>query len=121
MDEKKKCDCGCEHEECDCGCDDIVELFDDNGNPLKFYHIGTIEFKKAYYAAFQPAEEIEGLEEDEIVIYEVNGINDDESELLPIEDQDLLDEVYEEFCKVMEEDEDEDCDCEGDCHCHKHE
>lgn len=127
MDENKKtCDCGCEHDECDCECNDIVELTDDNGKPLKFYHIGTIEFKKAYYAAFQPAEEIEGLGEDEIVIFEVTGTEDgEESELLPIEDQDLLDEVYEEFCKVLEEDDcgcdcedcDDDCDC-GECHCH---
>lgn len=116
--EEKKCSCGHNHEECDCNhedheckhegctceCEDIVELTDDKGNPLKFYHLGTIEFKKSYYAAFQPAEEIDGLEENEMVIFEVKGVEDsDESELLPIEDQDLLDEVYEEFCRVMDE------------------
>lgn len=111
-------ECGCTHEhgECDCGCDceepDIVELTDENGKVMKFYHIGTIEFKSAYYAAFQPAEEIDGVEEDELIIFEVADGEDDESELLPIEDQDLLDEVYEEFCRVLEED--DECGCE-DC------
>lgn len=119
--EKKCCSCGCgeDHDchddDCDCGCEEIVELKDDSGRTLKFYHLGTIEFKNAYYAAFQPAEEIDGVDEDELIIFEVSGTDTgDESELLPIEDQDLLDEVYEEFCRVMELD--DDCDCE-ECGC----
>ena len=119
--EKKVCpDCG--EEECNCYEEDIVELTNEDGKKLKFYHIGTIEFKKAYYAAFAPAEAIEGLEEDEIVIFEVRGDDEESSELLPIEDQDLLDEVYEEFCKAMDEEgcDCDDCDgeCDGDCDCH---
>ena len=51
--EKKECTCGCgEHEcdceehECDCGCEDeIVELTTDDGKKLKFYFVGTIEYK----------------------------------------------------------------------------
>ncbi len=136
--EEKKCGCnhkhkngeGCDHEhhhgECDhkhghdhehcgeeCGCDcceepEIVELTDEDGKAMKFYHLGTIEFKNAYYAAFQPAEEIEGVEEDDLIIFEVADGEGEESELLPIEDQDLLDDVYEEFCRVLDEDYDED-------------
>lgn len=123
--EKKPCECGECEDECECECD-IVELKDDSGKTLKFYHLGTIEFKSSYYAAFQPAEEIEGVEADELVIFEVSGDSDEDSELLPIEDQDLLDEVYEEFCRIMEDA--DDCDCENcddvkeecECGCHKH-
>lgn len=107
-----KCTCGCEHDACDhddcdcCGEPDIVELLDDSGKKMSFYHLGTIEYEKKYYAAFQAAEEVEGLDEDELVIFEIaNADNEDESALLPIEDEALLDEVYEEFCRVMEEDE----------------
>ncbi len=107
-----KCTCGCEHDACDhddcdcCGEPDIVELLDDSGKKMSFYHLGTIEYKEKYYAAFQAAEEVEGLDEDELVIFEIaNADNEDESALLPIEDEALLDEVYEEFCRVMEEDE----------------
>ena len=119
-DEELKCQT-CGEEECDCGCEDegIVELTSEDGKKLKFYHIGTIEYKNAYYAAFAPAEEIEGIEEDEIIIYELRGDDEETSELAPIEDQDLLDEVYEEFCKAMEGDECCDCggECDGDCDC----
>ena len=81
MSEKeKKCTCGCDehdcdcnhdHEhDCDCGCDcecddDIVTLTTDDGKKLKFYFVGTIEYKGKNYSAFEPAEEIEGISEDD--------------------------------------------------------
>ncbi len=120
-DEEKKV-CNCAEDDCDCGCgcdcdceDEIVELTDESGKKMKFYHVGTIEFKNAYYAAFQPAEEIEGVDDDELIIFEVADGEGEESELLPIEDQDLLDDVYEEFCRVL--DEEEECGCDDDCDC----
>ena len=67
---KHHCDCGCEehhhdnceHEHCDC-CEDeeIVELTADDGRKLKFYFVGTIEYKGKNYSAFEPAEKIDGI------------------------------------------------------------
>ena len=103
------CDCGCEHdheEHCDCGCEeDIVELTTDDGKKLKFYFVGTIEYKGKNYSAFEPAEEIDGIEEDDLIIFELSGDDEETAELLPIEDEGLLNEVFEEFCRVLDEDE----------------
>lgn len=100
------CDCGCDDECCDCGCeDDIVELTGDDGKKMKFYFVGTIEYKDKMYSAFEPAEAIEGIEEDDLIIFELSGDDEETAELLPIEDEALLDEVFDEFCRVMEEDE----------------
>ena len=108
------CDCGCEehhHHDHDCDCDDccdcedIVELTGDDGRTLKFHYVGEIEYKGELYAAFEPAEEIEGFEEDGIVILKVVPGDGDEEELLPIEDEALLEDVYQEFCRALEEDE----------------
>ncbi len=114
MSEKEKdfcaCDCGEENcgcgDVCDCGYDeDIVELTTDDGKKLKFYLVGTIEYKGKNYSAFEPAESIEGIEDDDLVIFELSGDEDDDAcELLPIEDEALLDEVFEEFCRVLDED-----------------
>ncbi len=130
-DKEKKCTCGCEdegcncehedckcengececgHEDCDCGCEfgeDIVELTTDDGKKLKFYFIGTIEYNGKSYCAFEPAEEIEGLTEDDMVIFELSDDDGEESSLLPIEDEALLDAVYAEFEKAMEEEDEE--------------
>ncbi len=117
MEKKEKCTCGCEHDEtktcdcgehdCDCGCmdEDIVELSTDDGRKIKFFFVGTIEYKGKIYSAFEPAEEIEGMSEDDLVIFEVAGDDEDTAELIPVEDDGLLDEVFEEFCRVLEEDE----------------
>lgn len=98
---KHDCDCGCE-DECDCE-EDIVELTTDDGKKLKFFFVGTIEYKGKNYSAFEPAEEIEGLTEDDLVIFELSGDDEETADLLPIEDEKLLDEVFEEFCKALDE------------------
>ena len=111
---KHHCDCGCEehhhdnceHEHCDCGCeDDIVELTADDGRKLKFYFVGTIEYKGKNYSAFEPAEQIDGVDDDDLIIFELSGDDEETADLLPIEDEGLLNEVFEEFCRVLEEDE----------------
>ncbi len=109
-DKEKKCNCGCDehgHEhECDCGCEDeIVELTTEDGKKLKFYFVGTIEYKGKLYSAFEPAEQIEGIEDDDLIIFELSGDDEETADLLPVEDEALLDEVFEEFCRVLEEDE----------------
>ena len=109
--QEKKCNCGCDehgHDDCcDCGCEDedIVELVTDDGKKLKFYFVGTIEYKGKNYSAFEPAEEIDGMEDDDLVIFELAGDDEETADLLPVEDDKLLDEVFEEFCRVLEEDE----------------
>ena len=111
MSEKeKKCNCGCDehgHDDCcDCGCEeDVIELVTEDGKKLKFYEVGNIEYKGKLYAAFEPAEQIDGIEEDDLVIFELNGDDEETADLLPVEDEALLDEVFEEFCRVLEEDE----------------
>ena len=81
------------------------ELTTDDGKKLKFYFVGTIEFKGKFYSAFEPAEQIDGIEDDDLVIFELSGDDEETADLLPIEDEQLLDEVFEEFCRVLEEDE----------------
>ncbi|MGN0818853.1 MAG: DUF1292 domain-containing protein [Christensenellaceae bacterium] len=101
---------------------EIVELKDEEGKVMKFYHIGTIDYKDKWYAFFQPAEEINGLEMEEVVIFEIAGEENDEC-LKPVEDEKLLDEVYQAFIEEMEDcDCADDCECDDeDCDCHHHE
>ena len=110
MSEEKKL-----HEE-GCGCEDccgeeeevnVVDLVDDEGKTHRCYHIGTIEYKERWFAFFQPAEEDEDAEETDVTILEIVG-EEGEEELVPVEDDKLLDEVFDEFCRVMEEDDDAD-------------
>ncbi len=103
--------------------EDFIELVDQEGRHLKFFHVGSTEYMSKWYAFFMPAEEIEGLAEDEVVIYEVAEENGAEI-LLPVDETSgVLEAVYEKFCKEMEEEADalEAEELEGGCCCgHDH-
>lgn len=95
------------------GDDNIVELVDEDGNTLRYEHVGTVEYRGEWYCCFTPekgAEEISEEDEDEgeeIVILHLVGDEDDER-LEIIEDDALLDEVFAEFCNQYGDEEDAD-------------
>ncbi len=86
--------------------DRIFELEADDGSIERLYHIATIEYDGAMYCCFQKAEPETEEEEDEVVIFGLEGEGDD-ALLVPIEDEKVLDEVFAEFCRQYEEFENE--------------
>lgn len=83
--------------------DRIIELEDDEGNSEKFLHIATIEYGDVKYCVFQKAEPETEEEEDEVVIF---SLDEEQGMLNPLEDEQLLDEVFAEFCNQYEQFED---------------
>ena len=81
--------------------DRIFELEADDGTIEKLYHIATIEYRKNMYCVFQKAEPECEEEEDEVIIFALEGEGDD-AMLVPLEDEELLDEVFAEFCHQYE-------------------
>ncbi len=81
--------------------DRIFELEADDGTIEKLYHIATIEYRKNMYCVFQKAEPECEEEEDEVIIFGLEGEGDD-AMLVPLEDEELLDEVFAEFCHQYE-------------------
>lgn len=86
--------------------EEIVELTGDAGDVLKFYHIGTIEYKGGWFVFFQPAEPKDGVDPDEVVIFKIEN-EKGEDVLKPVEDGELLEQVYEEFMREYDEEEGE--------------
>lgn len=82
--------------------DRIFELEADDGTVERLYHVATIEYRSEMYCCFQKAEPESEEEEDEVIIFRLEGEGDD-AMLLPLEDEQLLDEVFAEFCHQYEE------------------
>ena len=82
--------------------DNVLELEDDEGNVEKFLHIGTIDYRGEWYCFFQKAEPETEEEQDEVVMFLLKE-EDGEQRLLPLEDEQLMDEVFAEFCHQYEE------------------
>ena len=83
--------------------EEIVELIDDNGNVLKFKLLDVTEYKGVKYTLLLAAEPNEEIAEDEVVIFR---LNEEEEVLEPIEDDKLLEEVFE-FYQNETDDEEE--------------
>lgn len=96
--------CGCHHHDHDHDEPvNIVKLIDDEGKPHECLHIATIEWKEKWYAIFQAMEE-DDADEDTVTILQIVEEGEEER-LLPIEEQATLDAVFEEFCRLMDEEE----------------
>ena len=80
----------------------IFEVEAEDGTVEKLFHVATIEYRKAMYCIFQKAEPETEEEEDEVIIFALQGEGDD-AMLVPIEDAQLLDEVFAEFCHQYEQ------------------
>lgn len=91
---------------------EVIELENEDGETMSFYHVATFDLDDKWYVAFQPTEDTEELSEDEVVFFELGQDEDGEDLFLPVEDEDLQARLYDEFSALVEED----CDCE-DCGC----
>ncbi len=85
----------------------VVYLVDDEGNEEAFFAIDSVEYKGAEYCVLRKAYPQTEEEESEVVIFLMEAEGDD-VQLLPVEDDALLDEVFAEFCNNYENFEDAD-------------
>jgi uncharacterized protein YrzB (UPF0473 family) len=72
--------------------DGIIELVDEEGKVIKFKLLDVTEYKGEKYTLLLAAEPNDEIGEDEVVIFR---LNEKEESLEPIEDENLLDEVFE--------------------------
>lgn len=82
--------------------EEIVELIDDDGNVIKFKLLDVTEYKGEKYTLLLAAEPNEEIGEDEVVIFR---LNEKEETLEPIEDDGLLQEVFDFYQQEVEAEE----------------
>ena len=73
---------------------ELVEISDDDGTMFEYYQIGKVNYNGLTYAFFTPAEEIEGMEVNRVVVYQIDEEN---FELIDVDDEELIDELFVEF------------------------
>ena len=80
----------------------LVTLIDEEGKEVEFDLVATFDYEKKRYAALLPMDDVEGVGEDEVVILEIVKTPDGEI-YRPIENEVLLDEVFNEFLEILDE------------------
>lgn len=86
--------------------EELIELVDDDGNVIKFKLLDVTEYKGEKYVLLLAAEPNEEIAEDEVVIFR---LDEKEEVLNPVEDDNLLQEVFD-FYQNETESEDEESD-----------
>ena len=75
--------------------DSMITLFDDKENPIEFFEVASVEYEQKFYSILQPVEVVDGIEEDEAVIFEYETNGDSEDKLFkPVFDETLLENIF---------------------------
>jgi uncharacterized protein YrzB (UPF0473 family) len=82
--------------------DEVVTLTDDDGNDVDFYVLAELDYKDKWYIYLEPVELNEEYQEGEIIIFELGENEEGEEVFIPINDEKLLQEVFELFIKEIE-------------------
>ena len=70
---------------------ELIELIDDEGKVINFKLLDVTEYKGVKYTLLLAAEPNDEIAEDEVVIFR---LNEQEESLEPIEDENLLQEIF---------------------------
>lgn len=85
------------------GDDDIVTLLSSNGEEVDFLEIAGIAYQGHFYAILQPVELLEGMNDDEALVFEVTrGPNGEDTFQIVLDDA-IIDIVFAEYDRLYNE------------------
>lgn len=82
--------------------DDIVTLLSANGEEIDFVEIAGIAHNGNFYAILQPLQPLEGMADDEGLVFKVTRGEDGEDKFEIELDEEIIDIVFEEYNKLYE-------------------
>jgi len=83
--------------------DENVILYDDDDNEIEFEQIALIPLDEDIYVILHPVDELEGLENDEALVFKVDEENK-ENGLEIVTNPKIIDKVFDEYYKLIQED-----------------
>lgn len=83
--------------------DDIVTLLSADGEEIDFVQIAGIKLDSGFYAILQPVELLDGMDEDEALVFEVTDNGDDENGFQIVTDDHIIDAVFAEYNRLLDE------------------
>lgn len=85
--------------------DNIIELVDENDNPVRFEHIMTVQYEGEDYVLLAPVDPTEDMEEDEVLVLRIDNDENGDEIYVSIEDDNLVQKVFEQYLAIVESDE----------------
>ena len=82
--------------------DENIILYDENNEAVEFEQIAVIKLREKIYALLKPANPLEGVGEDEAMVFALE-VFDNGYELVLEMDEDVIDEVFDVYCSMLDE------------------
>ena len=83
--------------------DDVVTLMAANGEEIDFIEIAGIAYRGNFYAILQPVELLDGMDDDEALVFKVTRGKDGEDKFEIELDDAIIDAVFAEYNKLYED------------------
>ena len=81
----------------------VITLMTDDGEEVEFLEVAGIAYKDAFYAILQPVELLEGMEEDEALVFKVTLDENGEDNFSLEMDDEIIDGVFEEYNRLLDQ------------------
>ena len=83
--------------------DSVVTLKSANGEDVQFIEIAGIGHKGNFYAILQPVEQLEGMADDEALVFKVSRAANGDDSFEIVLDDDIIDAVFAEYDRLYEQ------------------
>ena len=83
--------------------EDNIILFDDDNNPVEFEQVAVIPMDDSVYVILVPVTPMEGVGEDEGVVFVIEEDDEGEALLSLVVEDDVIDAVFNEYDSLLEE------------------
>ncbi len=85
--------------------DEVLTLLSGDGEEVDFVEIAGIAYDGEFYAILQPVELLDGMEDDEALVFKVTTNDDGESNYAIELDDEIIDAVFAEYNRLLDEQE----------------
>ncbi len=83
---------------------DPITLYDENEKPVEFEQIALIPYNDKLYAILKPVAKMDGVADDEAIVFSFEEDDSNEDQLLVVEESDaVIDEVFAIYNKLLDE------------------
>ncbi len=83
--------------------DDVITLMTAEGEEVDFIEIAGIAYRGNFYAILQPVELLDGMDEDEALVFKVSRGKDGQDKFEIELDDTIIDAVFDEYNKLLDE------------------
>ena len=83
--------------------EDIITLTDEDGKDIDFVEVAGIVYKGKYYAILQPVELLDGMEEDDALVFLVEGTDREKQKFSIVLEDEIIEGVFKEYNRLLDE------------------